>query len=77
MILESNANQLLSFREMLIAFSNLLISTLVAFDFGFEEGPSSTKEGMKEGRKDGERAFLVFIFPLSGFKSRDVSCLSH
>lgn len=40
MILDSDANQLLSFREMLIAFSNLFISTIVALNFGFDEGPS-------------------------------------
>lgn len=38
MISESDANQLLSFREMLIAFSNLFISTLVALNFLFDVG---------------------------------------
>lgn len=38
MILESDANQLLSFREMLIAFSNLFISPLVALDSVFDVG---------------------------------------
>lgn len=38
MISESDANQLPSFREMLIAFSNLFISPLVALDSVFDVG---------------------------------------
>lgn len=38
MISESDANQLPSFREMLIAFSNLFISPLIALDSVFDVG---------------------------------------
>lgn len=38
MISESDANQLPSFRETLIAFSNLFISPLVALDSVFDVG---------------------------------------